>query len=145
MRIPRSAKRVLTIVAGFCLVAIYWYVTSRVPPSASIEPNITKLFEQKQNNVAVEGVGRVLRLLPDDKKGLPHQRFILKLPSGTHVLIAHNIAIAPKIPELYQGDEVQFKGVYEWNSKGGIVHWTHKDLDGKHPDGWLQFQGKLYQ
>ena len=95
--------------------------------------------------MAVEGVGRVLRLLPDDKKGLPHQRFILKLPSGTHVLIAHNIVIAPKISELYQGAKVQFKGIYEWNSKGGVVHWTHKDSDGKHPDGWLQFQGKLYQ
>lgn len=127
------------------LLAIYCFFSRYESPTGSNESNIGKLFEQKLSDVPVEGMGRVLRILPDDKKGLPHQRFILVLPSGSHVLIAHNIAIAPKIPGLYHGAKVYFKGVYEWNSKGGVVHWTHKDPRGKHPDGWLEFNGTLYQ
>ncbi len=55
------------------------------------------------------------------------KNFILKLNSGQTLLVAHNIDLAPRIPNLQVGDSVEFYGEYEWNKKGGVLHWTHKD------------------
>ncbi len=97
------------------------------------------------NGRQFSGSGRVSRILPDDNKGSRHQRFILTLPNGQTILVAHNIDIAPRIPSLNIGDTISFNGVYEYNSKGGVVHWTHHDPDGKHKAGWLRKNGKIYQ
>ncbi|GAA3718360.1 DUF3465 domain-containing protein [Oceanisphaera sediminis] len=102
-------------------------------------------YENRQSDVQVEGCGRVSRLLADDNKGSRHQRFLLALPSGQTLLIAHNIDLAPRIDGLQVGDTVAFYGEYEWNDKGGVVHWTHHDPRGRHPGGWLKHNGRIYQ
>lgn len=102
-------------------------------------------FTARTNNLLVTGRGTVIKTLADDTKGSQHQRFIIKTTSGQTLLIAHNIDLAPRINHLNIGDHVEFKGEYEWNKKGGIIHWTHHDPRGKHPDGWLQHQERLYQ
>ncbi|MCK5070226.1 MAG: DUF3465 domain-containing protein, partial [Desulfocapsa sp.] len=28
---------------------------------------------------------------------------------------------------------------------GGVIHWTHRDHNGRHIDGWLKYNGKTYQ
>lgn len=93
----------------------------------------------------VTGHGTVIRLLPDDNNGSRHQRFILRLESGQTVLVAHNIDLAQRIDGLTVGSMVDFKGVYETNDKGGVIHWTHRDPDGRHDDGWLKWNGMIYQ
>lgn len=87
----------------------------------------------------------VKRILPDDHEGSLHQRFIVELSSGQTLLIAHNIDIAPRIPGLRLGDEVAFRGEYDWNPEGGVIHWTHHDPNARHPGGWLKHKGKTYQ
>jgi len=84
-------------------------------------------------------------MLPDDNDGSRHQRFIVRLGSGQTILIAHNIDIAPRVSPLNVGDTIEFNGEYEWNSKGGVVHWTHRDPTGRHPAGWLMHNGKAFQ
>lgn len=106
---------------------------------------LARAFEQQQSNVQVQGQGVVTRILPDDREGSPHQRFILRLPSGQTVLVAHNLELAPRIDSLQEGDTVTFFGEYEWSSQGGTVHWTHDDPDGSHVAGWLEHQGITYQ
>ena len=106
---------------------------------------IQAAYENRQSDVQVEGAGRVVKVLPDDNKGSRHQKFILELASGQTLLIAHNIDLAPRIPDLREGDSVSFYGEYEWNERGGVVHWTHHDPQGRHVDGWLKHQGKRYQ
>ncbi|WP_372880756.1 DUF3465 domain-containing protein [Psychromonas sp.] len=106
---------------------------------------LKRAFENRQSDVQVQGEGIVKQLLADDLQGSRHQRFILQLPSGQTLLIAHNIDLAPKISALSKGDQVQFYGEYEWNQKGGVVHWTHKDPNGRHIHGWLKHNGKTYQ
>ncbi len=102
-------------------------------------------IENRQSDVQVRGSGTVTRLLPDDNEGSRHQKFILRLASGDTVLVAHNIDLAPRIDQLKRGDRVEFHGEYEWNQRGGVVHWTHHDPAGRHVGGWLKHQGKTYQ
>jgi len=102
-------------------------------------------FQNGQSNVQVTGSGRVVRILADDLKGSRHQKFILKLASGQTILIAHNIDLARRIHALATGDQVGFHGEYEWNAKGGLIHWTHHDPRGQHEDGWLTHEGVIYK
>ena len=106
---------------------------------------ITNAFKNHQSDIQVQGSGRVIKMLTDDTNGSQHQRFILKLSSGQTLLIAHNIDLAPRINKLKKGDTVSFYGEYEWNSKGGVIHWTHHDPRGRHVGGWLKHEGKIYQ
>lgn len=104
-----------------------------------------RAFDERRSDIGLSGSGTVTSVLGDDTNGSRHQRFILRLESGQTLLIAHNIDIAPRLPALESGDRVSFKGVYEWNDKGGTVHWTHDDPDGSHPGGWLKFDGRTYR
>ena len=65
-------------------------------------------FDSQRSDVQVEGVGEVVRVLPDDNKGSRHQKFILRLDNNLTILIAHNIDLAPRIPNLRKGDSVTF-------------------------------------
>lgn len=98
-----------------------------------------------QSGQQVQGAGEVIRILPDDTDGNRHQRFIVKLHSGRTLLIAHNIDIAPRVPSLGIGDKVYFNGEYEWNNKGGVIHWTHRDPRQQHQAGWIEHEGRRYQ
>ena len=93
----------------------------------------------------VNGSGTVVRVLSDDNDGSRHQRFILEVSAGRTVLIAHNIDLAPRIRSLSQGYTVSFFGQYESNDRGGVIHWTHRDPQGRHVDGWLEHDGQRYQ
>ncbi|MEM8613330.1 MAG: DUF3465 domain-containing protein [Cyanobacteria bacterium P01_H01_bin.105] len=107
-----------------------------------------ELMEAYRNGVSdliVEGAGRVERLLSDDLEGSRHQRFILRLESGQTLLVSHNIDVAPRINALREGDIVRFRGEYEWNQQGGILHWTHDDPKDWHADGWLEHNGVRYE
>jgi hypothetical protein len=107
--------------------------------------SIGRAFASRASDIQVEGEGTVTRLLPDDVNGLRHQRFIVQLASGQTLLITHNIDIAPRIDGLKVGDSVRFNGEYVWNAKGGVIHWTHHDPQGRHVAGWVVHNGKTYQ
>jgi hypothetical protein len=102
-------------------------------------------LDAQASGTQVQGSGVVTRILSDDDEGSRHQRFILRLPSGQTVLIAHNIDLAPRVDGLKEGDTVAFNGEFVWNSKGGVVHWTHRDPSGRHVAGWLKHQGQVVQ
>lgn len=102
-------------------------------------------FENQQSNLQIRGYGTVFSLLPDDNHGSRHQKFILKLGNRQTLFISHNIDLAPRISDLNKGDFIEFYGEYEWNRKGGVIHWTHKDPRNKHAHGWLKHQGKKYE
>ncbi len=107
--------------------------------------SINEAYKSQRSDIQVKGNGTVIRILKDDNQGSRHQKFILKISSGQTILIAHNIDLAPRINSISKGDSVQFYGEYEWNNKGGVVHWTHRDPNGKHIGGWLKHNGKVYQ
>lgn len=102
-------------------------------------------FENQISNIQIGGSGEVTKILSDDTQGIQHQRFIIRLKSGLTLMIAHNIDLAPRVNALKVGDQINFYGEYEWNSMGGVVHWTHHDPNSRHEGGWLNHGGKLYQ
>lgn len=116
----------------------------RAAPTIGAEAAPTDSGEWKSGS-QVSGHGVVTRLLADDSEGSRHQRFIVTLASGQTLLIAHNIDLAPRIAALKSGDSVAFNGVYEWNAKGGVIHWTHRDPSGRHQPGWLRHGGQTDQ
>ena len=134
-----STKRLIQ--GAFLLVVLlvsWWY---QLPPSASRDLNT--VIEQQRSDVMVEFEAVVERLLADDNKGSRHQKFIVKNGVNT-VLIAHNIDLAQRVP-LNKGDVVKIRGEYEWNEKGGVVHWTHHDPQRRHEAGWIEHQGKKFK
>ncbi|MBB5349360.1 DUF3465 domain-containing protein [Desulfoprunum benzoelyticum] len=106
---------------------------------------LARALAERLSNLQVEGRGVVEKILPDDRDGSRHQRFIMRLASGQTLLVAHNIDLAPRLEGLKRGDEVDFAGEYEWNSQGGVLHWTHHDPEGQHPAGWLRHKGRTYR
>lgn len=109
------------------------------------DADLKRAYEEHDSNLQVEDEGTVLRILSDDSEGDRHQRFIVRLASGQTLLVAHNIDLAPRIPDLREGDTVAFKGEYEWSEQGGTIHWTHRDPDGDHAAGWLWHDGQRYE
>ena len=113
--------------------------------SSSTDSVLAKAFDSRQSNLQVKGVGEIVKVLSDDRDGSRHQRFLLRLGSGQTLLVAHNIDLAPRVVSLAAGDTVEFFGEYEWNTKGGVIHWTHHDPQGTHVSGWLKHQGRTYK
>jgi hypothetical protein len=108
------------------------------------EQDIISAQQSQARKVEVTVTARVFKLLPDDTEGIPHERFLLRLANGTTVLVAHDTAMAPRVP-LNVGDLITVHGEYIWNERGGVIHWTHHSDNGRHEGGWIDFNGQRYQ
>ncbi|EOW9133154.1 DUF3465 domain-containing protein, partial [Vibrio cholerae] len=92
----------------------FWLVLSSCF-SVSLYANdavLQQAYQSQQSDLQVQGFGQVVKVLLDDNDGSRHQKFILKLNSGQTLLVAHNIDLAPRIPNLKVGDSVEFYGEY---------------------------------
>lgn len=145
---------IATLAAAASLAALQGPAASRAPVAAppagqtadaAQAAALEHAFVHRLHNRQLGGEGIVVKLLADDNHGSRHQRFILRLASGRTLLVSHNIDLAPRIDALAPGDSVAFFGEYEWNAKGGVLHWTHHDPAGRHAGGWLRHRGRVYQ
>lgn len=103
-----------------------------------------RTYEKSDSGTWIEATGFVRRVLTDDNEGSRHQRFVLDLRNGQTLLIAHNIDLAQRVP-VGLGDRVHFRGMYEWNDLGGLVHWTHHDPHGVEDGGYVRYRTKTYE
>lgn len=113
-------------------------------PAADGEEAVARGFEQRRSGFMAEVSGEVVRLLTDDEEGSRHQRFILRLSSGQTLLVAHNLDLAERAP-VSPGMRVAVRGEYEWNARGGVLHWTHHDPSGRRPGGWIRVGDATYR
>jgi len=113
--------------------------------SLSSDSAFANAFKNRASHLQLGGHGTIVKVLSDDNNGSRHQRFIVRLNSGLTLLVAHNIDFAPRVASLDEGDSINFYGQYEWNQKGGLVHWTHADPNGFHVAGWIEHKGQKYQ
>ncbi len=102
----------------------------------------------RRSGVMVTLSADVVKVLPDDNEGSRHQRLLLRLgePVGEveTVLIAHNIDLAERVP-CEEGDRLLVRGQYEWNDRGGVIHWTHHDPGNRREGGWIEHTGVRYE
>jgi len=138
--------------------AVAGAATASAPAAAADEAGddgraeLARAVAERRSDVQLTARGTVVKVLPDDNHGSRHQRLLVRVgPPGADgdrglvVLIAHNIDLAPRVDGIRAGDTLAFHGEFEWNEKGGVVHWTHHDPGGRHADGWLRFNGRTYQ
>ncbi len=119
--------------------------TTAPQASATDQAALAQAMASHAKNVEVEVSATVAKVLPDDNDGLRHQRFLIRLPSGESLLVAHNIDLAERVPGLRKGEPIVLHGEYVWNAKGGVIHWTHRDPRGHHRPGWIKYAGQTYQ
>jgi hypothetical protein len=149
-RLTKGVLLLATVLTAICFATAFAADEQIAAPVNSPQYQVSdsilaNAFAKNLSNVQVEGQGTVIKLLPDDNNGSKHQRFIIRLDSGQTLLVAHNIDIAPKIETLKVDDTLLFFGEYEWNAKGGVIHWTHHDSKGQHANGWIKHAGITYQ
>lgn len=137
----RGAWGAAAILIAFALIALVERSLERTLP----EDALGRAVAAQASGVMVESEGVVVAVLPDDRRGSRHQRFLLEVAGGGTVLVSHNIDLAPRVKGLARGDRVRFRGEYEWNDKGGVVHWTHHDPGGRRPGGWVELEGRRYR
>lgn len=152
MNRSRPGKRTIVRIALFVALFAAVYAVRQWAPvggrddpgyDVSIAPGqvVSDAFLAGVSGVMVESSGTVVRMLSDDLEGSRHQRFIVEVARGHTVLISHNIDLAERVP-VSGGDTVRFRGQYEWNERGGVVHWTHHDPAGRRPGGWIEAGGR---
>ena len=105
---------------------------------------MTAPFAKSDSGTWVEASGLVVRLLSDDDEAERHQRFVIDARGGGTLLVLHNLEIAPRVP-VGLGDRVSVRGLYEWNERGGLVHWTHRDPMGNEDGGFIRHRRQTYR
>ncbi len=150
MLVPTPRNLAVALVLLLAGIAGGYLAGERGPaagPASAPEPGgaaVAAAFAQRRSDQWLEASGAVVRTLPDDNDGARHQRFILEVAPDLTVLVAHNIDLAPRVP-LARGEQVSLRGEYEWNEKGGVIHWTHHDPRGRHRGGWIRHAEKTYR
>ncbi len=166
MRPPRRARPIRSLAALLTVCLIGWLLerggvgtgedpAGAPPPSIGSEvarpggspapdsgaARIARAFAARESGFMVRVEADVVKLLSDDLDGSRHQRFLIRLDDGRSLLVAHNIDLAPRAP-VEPGDRIRLRGQYEWNDRGGLLHWTHVAPDGDHPGGWIEVDGQ---
>ena len=104
-------------------------------------------YGKSDDDTWIEDTGIVVRLLGDERDKMwrqaRHQRFVVELGGGQTLLISHNLDLAGPVPAGI-GDRLRFRGVYEWNDRGGLLHWTHRDPLGRADGGWIRHRRRVY-
>ncbi len=150
-----NKSTITQIIVLTILALLYWFTNKPIVslpvnslPTKSSENQLELLQEYYQNKVSKKMIklsGVNVKNLADDLKAPRHQKFIMELSNDFTVLVTHNIDLAPRINSLSEGDLVEVYGQYEWNAKGGILHWTHHDPKGRRQGGWIIHNGEKYE
>ncbi len=152
----KSKSKIIQIATLLLLSALYWYFNQApVNYSNSVETNsgeaknqvqiLEQYYKNKTSKKMIQLTGTVIKLLSDDLIEPRHQKFIIKTSTKMSLLVTHNIDLAPRINSINEGDEVLIYGQYEWNDKGGLLHWTHHDPKKRRAGGWIIHNGKKYE
>jgi uncharacterized protein YxeA len=118
------------------------------PRNTSTQQHVLQKIRQAEQSQKsgwwLEVKASVIKILRDDTKGHQHQKFLIRLAPDITLLVAHNLDLAPRVP-LKAGDSINLRGRYEWNNRGGVLHWTHHDPKGRQKGGWIIHNGQHYK
>lgn len=112
--------------------------------SPAADQRIVEAVQKKRRLDFVEGAGMVvIKLLPDDRQGLQHQKWVVRLSNGATMQAVYNLDLCEYVP-LKVGDVVAMGGQFIWTNQGALLHWLHYDPRRKRPDGYVEHNGKAY-
>lgn len=86
---------------------------------------------------------QVIRVLPEDHQGLPHQKWVARTSSGETILVVYNLDMGQRVP-IKVGDRFAVGGQFIWKPRGALIHWTHDDPRKYRPDGYVYHNGIIY-
>jgi hypothetical protein len=108
---------------------------------------VCNAFNGSRSHVEVVARGKVSRTFGTRMgRSSPHQGFLVDLDSACSltVQVESNTDFTGSFP-LHDGDSVTVKGEYEFYPGGGVIHWTHHDPRGRHPGGFVETGGRIYE
>jgi hypothetical protein len=109
---------------------------------------VYQAWAQQSSHLEVTASGSVAKVL-GTRTGPsgPHEGFLLHLRGaggrGLTVRVEDNVDLTGPIP-LAPGDDVEVRGEYIYDPRGGLIHYTHRDPRGRHPDGYVRVAGRYY-
>jgi hypothetical protein len=110
------------------------------------DPGLCTAYADGRSHVEVVADGTVTRTLGiQPGRVSPHEGFLMRLGSACSVIVRVevNTDFTGSIP-LQRGQQVLVKGEYEYYPLGGVIHWTHRDLRGRHAGGYISTGGRIY-
>lgn len=108
------------------------------------DAKIVQAVENRRRLDFVEGSGMIVtQLLRDDRNGLQHQKWVVRLSNGETMEAVYNLDMCERVP-LKVGDFVSMGGQFIWTNQGALLHWLHFDPRGNRPDGYVEHNGKVY-
>jgi hypothetical protein len=73
-----------------------------------------------------------------------HEQFDVRGDDGARFRVIDNVTVAPRVP-VRPDDRVTVQGELVRQHHGlPIVHWTHHDPRGRHQDGFIALNGRVY-
>jgi hypothetical protein len=69
--------------------------------------------------------GTVVKVLPEDNHGLPHQNFVIKDTKGRTMAVNNDTKFGSKVKGLVVGMTLTIRGVEYHDAKADGIHWTH--------------------
>jgi hypothetical protein len=102
-----------------------------------------------RSRIEVTAAGSVARILGTrEGRSGAHEGFLLHLRGasgrGLTVRVEDNVDLTGPIP-LAPGDDVEVRGEYIYDPRGGLIHYTHTDPRGRHPGGYVRVGDKIYR
>jgi len=149
MREPWRAPVARGCVAGALVLATLCACARATSQAHDDNSAVYDAWRAGRSHVEVTATGSVARMLGTrlGRSGT-HEGFLLHLTGATGrgltVRVEDNIDLTGPIP-LSEGEFVEVRGEYVYDSRGGIVHYTHRDPHGRHIAGYVIAGGKLYQ
>lgn len=143
-------QRIIQFISFIILGLVFWnyYKLKNKPLVVIKKPEIQTAFEKAldcscdQEFVETPEL-TVIKSLPDDIEGVPHQKWIVKAPTGHTLLFVHNLKLCERL-NLKKGDHLKLSGEFKWTDKGGLIHWAHRDPQKKRHAGFVEIQKQKY-
>ena len=110
---------------------------------------VYEAWRTQRSHVEVTADGSVARIL-GTRRGPSgaHEGFLLHLRGsagrGLTVRVESNVDLTGPIP-LRAGQAATVRGEYIYDSRGGLIHYTHLDPRGRHAAGYVRVEGRIYQ